>query len=55
MVSGEDRFGHFKEEIAPELTLSSDAIAFHKHVGDLQGQIYLTNTDRNSIAGLQDS
>ena len=55
LVSGEDRFGHFNEEIAPEFTMSSDAIAFHEHVADLQGQIYLTNTDRNSIAGLQDS
>ena len=54
LVSGEDRFGHFKEEIAPVSTMSSDAIAFHEHVADLQGQIYLTNTDRNSIAGLQD-
>ena len=54
LVSGEDRFGHFKEEIAPVSTMSSDAIAFHEHVADLQGQIYLTDTDRNSIAGLQD-
>ena len=51
LVSGEDRFRHFNEEIS---TMSSDAVDFHEHVADLQGQIYLTNTDRNSIAGLQD-
>ncbi len=54
LVSGEDRFRHFNEEITPESTMSPDAVAFHEHVADLQGQIYLTNTDRNSIAGLQD-
>ena len=54
LVSGEDRFGHFKAEIAPSSTMSSEAITFHAHVADLQGQIYLTNTNRNSIAGLQD-
>ena len=54
LVSGEDRFRHFNEEITPESTMSSDAVDFHEHVADLQGQIYLTNTDRNSIAGLQD-
>ena len=52
LVSGEDRFGHFKEEIAPITTMSAEATAFHEHVADLQGQIYLSNTDRNSIAGL---
>ena len=54
LVSGEDRFGHFKEEIAPITTMSAEATAFHEHVADLQGQIYLSNTDRNSIAGLAD-
>ena len=54
LVSGEDRFGHFKEEIAPISTMSAEATAFHEHVADLQGQIYLSNTDRNSIAGLAD-
>ncbi len=54
LVSGEDRFGHFKEEIAPKTTMSAEATAFHEHVADLQGQIYLSNTDRNSIAGLAD-
>ena len=54
LVSGEDRFGHFKKEIAPKTTMSAEATAFHEHVADLQGQIYLSNTDRNSIAGLAD-
>ena len=54
LVSGEDRFGHFKEEIAPITTMSAEATAFHEHVADLQGQIYLSNTDRNNIAGLAD-
>ena len=54
LVSGEDHFGHFKEEIAPKTTMSDEATAFHEHVADLQGQIYLSNTDRNSIAGLAD-
>ena len=54
LVSGEDRFGHFKEEIAPITTMSTEATAFHEHVADLQGQIYLSNTDRNNIAGLAD-
>ena len=54
LVSGEDRFGHFKEEIAPITTMSAEATAFHEHVADLQGQIYLSNTDRNSIAALAD-
>ena len=54
LVCGEDHFGHFKEEIAPKTTMSAEATAFHEHVADLQGQIYLSNTDRNSIAGLAD-
>ena len=54
LVSGEDRFGHFKKEIAPKTTMSAEATAFHEHVADLQGQIYLRNTDRNSIVGLAD-
>ena len=54
LVSGDDQFGHFKEEIAPKTTMSAEATAFHEHVADLQGQIYLSNTDRNSIAGLAD-
>ncbi|GIS89257.1 MAG: hypothetical protein CM1200mP18_19670 [Gammaproteobacteria bacterium] len=54
LVSGEDRFGHFKEEIAPITTKSAEATAFPEHVADLQGQIYLSNTDRNNIAGLAD-
>ena len=54
LVSGEDRFGHFKKEIAPKTMMSAEATAFHEHVADLQGQIYLSNTDRISIAGLAD-
>ena len=52
LVCGEDRFGHFKKEIVPETTMSPEAVAFHKHVAELQGKIYLSNTDRAGIKGL---
>ena len=52
LVCGEDRFGRFKKEIAPETTMSSEAVAFHEGVAELQGKIYLSNTDRAGIKGL---
>ena len=32
--------------------MSSEAIAFHERVAELQGKIYLSNTDRAGIKGL---
>ena len=52
LVCGEDRFGHFKEEMAPKATMSSEAVAFHERVAELQGKIYLANTNRAGITGL---
>jgi hypothetical protein len=52
LVCGIDRFGHFNEEIAPKTTMSREAVAFHGHVAELQGKIYLSNTDRAGITGL---
>ena len=52
LVCGEDRFGHFTKEIAPETTMSSEAVAFHECIAELQGKIYLSNTDRAGIKGL---
>ena len=52
LVCGEDRFGHFKEEMVPKTTMSSEAVAFHEHVADLQGKIYLANTNRAEITDL---
>ena len=52
LVCGEDRFRHFKKEIVPETTMSSEAVAFHERVAELQGKIYLSNTDRAGIKGL---
>ena len=52
LVCGQDRFGHFKEEMAPKATMSSEAVAFHERVAELQGKIYLANTNRAGITGL---
>ena len=52
LVCGVDRFRHFKREIVPETTMSSEAVAFHEHVAELQGKIYLSKTDRAGIGGL---
>ena len=55
LVCGEDRFRHFKKEIVPETTMSSEAVAFHTRVAELQGKIYLSNTDRAGIKGLTET
>ena len=55
LICGEDRFRHFKKEIAPETTMSSEAVAFHERVAELQGKIYLSDTDRAGIKGLIES
>jgi hypothetical protein len=52
LVCGVDRFGHFEWEEVPETTMSSEAVAFHERVAELQGKIYLANTDRAGIKGL---
>ena len=52
LVCGEDRFGHFKKEIMPKTTMSTEAVAFHERVAELQGKIYLSNTNRAGIKGL---
>ena len=51
LVCGEDRFGHFKEEMTPKATMSSRAVAFHERVSELQGTTYLANTNRAGITG----
>jgi len=55
LVCGQDRFGHFKREIAPETTMSSEAVVFHERVAELQGKIYLSNTDRAGVEGLSET
>ncbi|MED5420343.1 MAG: phytanoyl-CoA dioxygenase family protein [Pseudomonadota bacterium] len=55
LVSGKDRFGHFNTEIVPATTMAREAVAFHARLAELQGQIYLANTDRAGISGLTET
>ena len=55
LVSGEDRFGHFEKELIPKTTMAADAIAFHEKIADLQGKIYLADTDRSGLVGLSET
>jgi hypothetical protein len=55
LVCGGDRFKNFKEEEVPRTTMSPEAVAFHEHVAELQGKIYLSNTNRAGINGLAES
>ena len=55
LVCGEDRFGHFRPEIVPSATMAPDAISFHERIAELQGQIYLSNTDRAGLTGLKET
>ena len=55
LVSGEDRFGHFRPEHVPAATMDPEAMAFHERIADLQGQIYLSNTDRAGLGGLKET
>jgi hypothetical protein len=55
LVCGEDRFGHFIPEIVPNTTMAPEAISFHERIAELQGQIYLSNTDRAGLTGLKET
>jgi hypothetical protein len=54
-VSGQDAFGHFKEEIIPKTTMAREAVDFHARIAELQGRIYLANTARAGLSGLSET
>ena len=55
LVSGQDAFGHFKEEIVPKTTMAPEAVDFHARIAELQGRIYLANTARAGLSGLSET
>ena len=52
LLRGEDRYGHFQPEAAPEATMHPDAVVEHQRIADIQGQIYLSGTERAGVSGL---
>ena len=52
LVRGEDKFGHFRTEAAPQATMDSAAVAEHQRIAEIQGQIYLKGTKREGADGL---
>lgn len=55
LVRGEDRFGHFETEQAPQSAMHPDAVAFHEKVAESQGKIMLHGTDRAGTQGLTET
>ena len=52
LLRGEDRYGDFQPEVAPEATMHPDAVVEHQRIADIQGQIYLSGTERAGVSGL---
>ncbi len=52
LLRGEDRYGHFQPEAEPEATMHPDAVAEHQRIANIQGQIYLSGTERAGVSGL---
>ncbi len=52
LLRGEDRYGHFQSEAEPEATMHPDAVAEHQRIANIQGQIYLSGTERAGVSGL---
>ena len=55
LVRGEDRFGHFELEAAPQTEMAPEFVALHARISDIQGQIYLSGTERAGIGGLNET
>jgi len=55
LVRGKDDFGHFQPEAAPRTTMAPEAIAEHRRIVDIQGQIYLKGTVREGVGGLAET
>ncbi|MBO89014.1 MAG: phytanoyl-CoA dioxygenase [Rickettsiales bacterium] len=52
LLRGEDKYGHFQAEVPPVATMHPDAVAEHQRIANIQGQIYLSGTDRAGVSGL---
>ncbi|MEC7573545.1 MAG: hypothetical protein VX973_01435 [Pseudomonadota bacterium] len=52
LLRGEVRYCHFQPEAAPEVTMHPDAVVEHQRIADIQGQIYLSGTERAGVSGL---
>ena len=55
LVRGNDDFGHFQPEAAPRTTMAPEAIAEHRRIAEIQGQIYLKGTEREGVNGLAET
>jgi non-haem Fe2+, alpha-ketoglutarate-dependent halogenase len=55
LVRGEDRYGHFVHEAAPEILMQPEFVQLHSRISDIQGQIYLDGTARAGLAGLTET
>ena len=55
LVRGNDDFGHFQPEAAPRTTMAPEAIAAHRRIAEIQGQIYLKGTEREGVSGLAET
>ena len=52
LLRGEDHYGHFQPEALPRVTMHPDAVEEHQRIANIQGQIYLSGTDRAGVSGL---
>ena len=52
LLRGEDHYGHFQPEVLPRVTINPDAVEEHQCIANVQGQIYLSGTDRAGVSGL---
>ncbi|MCH9672520.1 MAG: phytanoyl-CoA dioxygenase family protein [Gammaproteobacteria bacterium] len=55
LVRGEDRHGHFLPEPEPTSEFAPELVALHNRIADIQGQIYLSGTQRAGIGGLRET